>query len=240
MLRAKRKLTNYLGNHYINYLSPNVVTSNILPVLKVDSGASKTYLKPEHKKFLTEVRNLNNGPRATLPDNTLIQASATGNLPLHSDLALQSLVYPKLTSESLLSVGQLCDEGCFVLFHKQGLLIFKNNQLVLSGTRNKNDGLYDVPFPEQKMNFIITRDKSKTDLAQFLHGCAFLPAISTFQTSINKGNFITWPGISQLHLKKLIGTPMVTNLGHLDQERKNVQSTKDAAIYDDFSHHKFR
>ena len=27
---------------------------------------------------------------------------------------------------------------------------------------------------------------------------------------------------------------MATNLGHLDQERKNVQSTKDAVIYEDF------
>ena len=201
MLRANRKLTKYLGNLYMNYLSPNVVTSNNIPVLKVDSGASKTYLKPEHKTFLENVRHLNNGPRATLPDNTMIQASTTGNLPLHSDLTIPSLVYPKLTSELLLSVGQLCDNGCFVLFHEHGLLIFKNNQLVLSGKRNKNDGLYDVPFPAEKINYIITRDKSQTELAQFLHGCAFSPAISTFQTSINKGNFITWPGISQLNFK---------------------------------------
>ena len=119
MLRVKRKLTKYLGNDYIYYLSPNTVTSNISPVMKVDSGASKTYIKPEHKKFLRNVEHLKNGPRAILPNNTQIQASEMGNLPLHSDLSLQSLIYPQVASESLLSVGQLCDEGCFVLFLKE-------------------------------------------------------------------------------------------------------------------------
>ena len=201
MLRAKRKLAKYLGNDYIYYLSPNTITSNIAPVMKVDSGASKTYISPKHKQFLQNVEHLKNGPRATLPNNTQIQASDMGDLPLYSDLSFKSLIYLQLSSKSLLSVGQLCDEGCFVLFHKRGLLIFKNNQLLLCGTRNKVDRLYDVPFPTQKMNYAITRDKSKTELAQFLHGCAFSPAISTFQTSINKGNFITWPGISQLNFK---------------------------------------
>ena len=83
------------------------------------------------------------------------------------------------------------------------------------------------------MNFIIRKDKSKTELAQYLHASAFSPAISTFQTSINKGNFISWPGIQDLNFKKLIGTPEATLLGHLDQERKNLQSTK-ADVMEDY------
>ena len=60
----------------------------------------------------------------------------------------------------------------------------------------------------------------KRDLAQYLYGCAFSPVISTFQQCINKGNCITWPGIDNLNLKKLIHTTEATTKGRLDQERK--------------------
>ena len=84
------------------------------------------------------------------------------------------------------------------------------------------------------MHYLISRDKSKTELAQFLHACAFSPSISTFQKIINKGNFVTWPGIDELNFKNLIGSPLATQLGHIDQERKNLQSTKDTDNDEDF------
>ena len=63
-----------------------------------------------------------------------------------------------------------------------------------------------MPFKEQgidKINSIINSNQSKTELAQYLHGCAFSPGISTFQEFIRKRNFITWPGIEQLSFKKI-------------------------------------
>ena len=107
----------------------------------------------------------------------------------------------------------------------------KQNNLVLEGTRNKQDGLYDVPFPQTKMNYIVKKDKNKLELAQYLHGCAWSPAISTFQKCINKGNFITWPGINDVKLKKILLAPLPTALGHLDQERQNLQSTKESESF---------
>ena len=171
---------------------------------------------------MTEYKKLLNGPKATLPDKTTIEAKGQGILKIHKSLPIPALVYPKLTSESLLSIGQLCDQGCVAVFQKEELNIYKNNQKIISGTRNRTDGLWDVPFPTEKNNYIITRDKSKTELAQFLHGCAFSPSVSTFQRAISNGNFITWPGIDTLNFKKLLGTPEPTLLGHLDQERKNL------------------
>ena len=70
-------------------------------------------------------------------------------------------------------IGQLCDEGCITLFNKKILNIFKDDSLVLNGTRNKQDGLWDVPFEQNNMNYIIHQDKNKLELAQYLHGCAF-------------------------------------------------------------------
>ena len=227
-------------------LSLNAVSSSKHAYMKADSGATRTYIKPEHSSYIQDVKSLINGPEAILPDGSTIQASQQGNITFQHNVKLPSLIYPKLTSESLLSIGQLCDQGCIAKFSEKALHVFKNGELILSGQRNKVDGLWDVPFPTNngmyyiknkvlpKVNYIITRDKSKTELAQFLHATAFSPRISTFQKSINKGNFITWPGIDELSFKKLIGSPLATELGHLDQERKNLQSTKDKDTDEDF------
>ena len=64
------------------------------------------------------------------------------------------------------------------------------------------------------------------ELAQYLHACAFSPVISTFQKCINKGNFLSWPGIEKLNFNKLIKTTEATLKGHMDQERKGLRSTK--------------
>ena len=115
-----------------------------------------------------------------------------------------------------------------LFFEKSKLSILKNGEVILSGHRNSTDGLWDVPFNqyENKINYIISRDKNKTELAQYFHGCAFSPVISTFQDCIRRGNFISWPGIDDLNFKKLIKTTEATIKGHMDQERKNLQSTK--------------
>ena len=70
------------------------------------------------------------------------------------------------------------------------------------------------------------KDKDKTELAQYLHACAFPPSISTFQESINNDNFVTWPGIRGFNSKILLKTTEATLKGHIDQERQNLQSTK--------------
>ena len=41
-------------------------------ILKVDSGAAKTYLQLKHAKLLQNIELSRNGPYATLPDNSKI------------------------------------------------------------------------------------------------------------------------------------------------------------------------
>ena len=210
-------------------------TNSINPfIAKLDSGASKHYIKTNHQNNLCHLQPLNNGPIAILPDATTVQASHKGTCPLHDNLsttAKEALVFPHLTNESLISVGQLCDDDCEVIFNKTKVNVSKNKKVILQGTRNKNDGLWDINVNQNtlqhKMNFVITKDKSKLELAQYLHAAAFSPAISTFQKAIQNGNFIGWPGIDEINFSKVIKTTKATELGHLDQERKHLQGTKD-------------
>ena len=81
-------------------------------------------------------------------------------------------------------------------------------------------------LPEHhSINYIITKDKTKTQLAQYLLATAFSPALSTFKQAIDNGNFVTWPGITELNFKSLLGTTIPIQKGHMDQERKNIRPT---------------
>ena len=217
---------------------------------KADSGATCHFLMSSHANLLGNVKTLENGQIATLPDKSTIQASHQGSLPFNnlSPKATTALVYPGLTNESLLSIGQFCDDGCFAVFTKMHVYIVKNDKIILQGNRNPTDNLWDInlnkkqhhdrhippTFLNHKANYIITKDKSKTELAQYLHATAFSPSISTFVKAIEKGNFVTWPGIAELNFKKLLGTTLATEKGHLDQERKNLRSTINIDQDDDF------
>ena len=62
-------------------------------------------------------------------------------------------------------------------FRQKQIICHKNGKVIRSGKRNWPDGLWDVPFPQQdalSIDYIISRDRSKIELAQYLHRCAFL------------------------------------------------------------------
>ena len=63
-----------------------------------------------------------------------------------SETAKQASVLPKLESSSLISLGQLCDDDCKVELDKKNLNVFKKENLIMKGHRNKSDGLWDTPI----------------------------------------------------------------------------------------------
>jgi hypothetical protein len=189
-----------------------------------------------------------------LPNSSTIQASQAGKLPFHpslSDKATTAHVLNGITNSSLINLGQLCDDDCIAIFTKQKMHVCKNKMCVLSGTRNHTDGLWDIPLattslsslslaptPVFAANAIIRKDMTKTALAQYLYGCCSSPVLSTWQQAIRNGNFVTWPGIDSLSIDKHLPKSIASAKGHLDQERKNLQSTKPLKQNDDdsFSH----
>ena len=215
-------------------------------IAKANSGASKHYFTQRDVAALTSIKTVNNGPRVNLPNGTIVQATKSGTIPLHSSLtcnATKAHVFPALASASLISIGQLCDDGCTAVLDQNTLNVFKNGHTVLRGVRNRTDGLWDInltahrkifdnhlpqstTISTQSMNAIIRRDKTKLELAQYLHACAFSPALSSFQKAIRKGHFLTWPGIRDINFEKTLIATVPAAKGHLDQERQNLQSTK--------------
>ena len=79
------------------------------------------------------------------------------------------------------------------------------------------------------INFIIAGDKTKTELARYIHTCRFSPCIKTLKQAIARGILISWP-VEKLNFSKLIKTSIATEKGHLDQERKYLNLTKNINI----------
>ena len=207
-------------------------------IAKADSGASQHYIPLNYKDALIGPR-ATSGPTVHLADDTTIQATAVGTLPLDTQLSPQAReahVFKEL-KQPLLSLGQLCDDDCDIILTKTKLIARKNNNIILTGYRNKTDGLWDVPISQtpvlrnntskiQRANIIIRKDKAKMELAQWLHASCGSPVASTFITSIKNGNFLTWPGLTPELIRKQLPKCIATEKGHLNQERKGLQSTK--------------
>ena len=108
-------------------------------------------------------------------------------------------------------------------------LACKNNEIILTGVRNKTNGLWDVPLqpPSQpSMNAIINKKQTHEQLAIFLHQCMFGPIQRTLTQAIKRGNLISFHGIDEINFTKHLPKSMATTFGHLNQERQGLQSTK--------------
>jgi hypothetical protein len=241
---------------YLTRLPPNTCVYNttfdpkLTVIAKADSGASKHFWRWCDRGVLHNNHNAP-GPPVALPDGTIIRSSALGSLPLDnlSKPSRKVQVFKDLTSSSLVSIGQLCDDGCVVTLTRDDMKVIKEDTMILRGTRNTTDGLWDVelkrspphtpatpmiqkqistivPDIRYKANVIIRKSQTKTDLAKYLHATCWSPSKSTFLNAINNGNFITWPGLTTKLIRGHLPESVATAKGHLDQEKKNLQSTK--------------
>ena len=75
-------------------------------------------------------------------------------------------------------------------------------------------------------NVIIRKKQTHSDLTDFLHATCFSPVISTFLQAVKNNRFITWSGVTPILITKHITNKIATVKGLLNQERKNLRSTK--------------
>ena len=63
-----------------------------------------------------------------------------------------------MRSASLISLGQLADDGCTTKVKKKDLIVKKDGNIILTGKIHFRDGLYDIPIygthPNLKINII--------------------------------------------------------------------------------------
>ena len=121
--------------------------------------------------------------------------------------------YKKSTyNHSLQSSNDIIDSNDFDnAIHKQLQLDAKN---------------YKLAQVLPKVNIVLRKRQPHLDLVSFLHGACFAPVVSTWIKAINNGHFTTWPGLTSDLVRKYLPPSIHTEKGHLNQERKFLQSTK--------------
>lgn len=167
-----------------------------------------------------------------MPNGSIIQSSAQTQLNIPSIPSNATLVhlFPGLQSHSLLSIGQLCNEGCEATFRNDNVRITRNNLVLLEGMRDSATGLWMLPVPittaiHGQANFVNAPTKT-AELVAFAHAALFSPSIAALRKAIDKHFLHDFPGLTSKSIREFPTHSIATAKGHLDQVRQNQRSTK--------------
>jgi hypothetical protein len=168
-----------------------------------------------------------------------MESSHTANLYIPEFNAAESKahVFPGMAHHSLLSVGQLYDEGYIVTF-KQDTVIICNSESskLLSGPRDVNTGLWRINLKQTNKHIPDTiannvyKLRNTGDLVHYLHKDLFSPKKSAMLQAVKDGHLITWPGLTEDAINKHLKLTPATAMGHMNQRRQNIRSTSKAPI----------
>jgi hypothetical protein len=164
-----------------------------------------------------------------LPNGATMESSHTAELdiPELNATASKAHVFPGMANHSLLSVGQLCDEGYIVTFKQASVTICDSKKSqILSGPRDLNTGLWRINL-EQTNNQIpkpienIVYEFCNTGaFVHYLHKALFSPTKSAMLQAVKDGHLITWPGLTEDAINKKLKLTPATAMGHMIQRRQ--------------------
>ena len=110
-----------------------------------------------------------------------------------------------------------------------------NDDTTITGQKDPSTGLYYIDLhesppvaPQALHPFACSANKMKTkaELVEHLHRCAFSPVVHTWTKAIDAGYFATWPGLTSKMVRKHLPKLLVAAKGHLKQDGQNIRSTK--------------
>jgi hypothetical protein len=200
------------------------------PLVILDSGATTTVVASSDVPQLRQLHTISNGPNVLSASGDVMTSTLHGTLPLSpllSDTAQSAFVLDQLCTGTLVSLSQLCDDDCIAIFTKFNVKIVKKDVVIITGIRAPN-GLWKIPLATttHQANGILRLDKTQEELALYHHATLGSPAPSTLLRAIRRGHLTTFPGLTTQLIVKHLPKSIATALGHLDQESKNIRSTR--------------
>jgi hypothetical protein len=173
-----------------------------------------------------------------LPNGAIMESSHTAELdiPELNTAASKAHVFPGMAHHSLLSVGQLCDEGYIVTFKQDTVTICNSkNSKLLSGPRDVNTGLWWINLkqthkhiPDPIANNVYEL-RNTGALVHYLHKALFSPMKSAMLQAVKDGHLITWPRLTEDTINKHWRLTPATAMGHMNQRLQNIRSTSKAS-----------
>ena len=110
--------------------------------------------------------------------------TAALEIPELSEAASVAHVFPAMANNSLLSVGQLCNEGYYVTFKLDGVTIFNSKgHAILKGVRYLGTGLWRINLRNEPQSLIASANnvyelRNTGALVNYLHKALFIPTKS--------------------------------------------------------------
>jgi hypothetical protein len=108
--------------------------------------------QPQHHTIFTSKQAAHIPLSVNMPNGTSIQSSHTCDFLLTGfpPQARKAHVLPGLVHNSLISVGQLCNNGCDVTFNKYTVSVMNNIKCVVTGALDPQSGLWCVNLRNAK------------------------------------------------------------------------------------------
>jgi hypothetical protein len=145
-----------------------------------------------------------------------------------------------MENHSLLSVGQLCNEGYTVTFRNETVTICNSQELqILIGARDLDTGLWrtNLRKEHQEPQLAVTNSvyelRNTGALVNYLHKAMFSTTKSTLLQAVKNGHLVTWPGLTEKAINKHLKLTPATTMGHMNQRRQNIRPTSKTPITSD-------
>jgi hypothetical protein len=164
-------------------------------------------------------------------------------------------IIPALSTQPLLSIGQLCDAGCTVTFTATCATVLFAGAPILQGQRTPVTRLWhfklltppsNVPTappgfplvspplpssaPAQAQALGAVGSATPAELVAFAHAALFSPTLRTLEQALKKGFLVNFPGLTSTTLRKYPPQSYAMVKGHLNQTRQNQRSTKNVPV----------
>jgi hypothetical protein len=142
-----------------------------------------------------------------------------------------------MAHHSLLSVGQLCNEGYIVTFKQDTVTICNSeSSKLLSGPQDMKTGLWRINLKQTNKHIPdpiannVYELRNTGALVHYLHKALFSPTKSAMLQAVKDGHLITWPGLTEDTINKHLKLTPATAMGHMNQRLQNIRSTSKAPI----------
>jgi hypothetical protein len=173
------------------------------------------------------------------PNGAIMESSHTAELNIPELNAAVSIahVFPGMTNHSLISVGQLCNDGYIVTFKNTSVTICDPQEFqILSGARDLDTGLWRINLRkdnqqlQQSVENNVYELRNTGALVHYLHKTQSSPTKSALLQAVKNGHIVTWPGLTEEAINKHLKLKQATAMGHMNQRRQNIWYTSKTPI----------
>ena len=154
------------------------------------------------------------------------------NLPNISTINKTCQTCKDSSGPELLHAGKLCDDNCLAVCDVKKCILYKDNKPVLKSLRCPTTGMHATDInnpmltsPKLHLAHANLQQHASTERILFLHSALGFPPMSSLLRAIIAVYLLSFPDLTPQNVNK-ISTPDITVQGHMDQIRKNYQSTK--------------